>query len=49
MGVEINQPGNDQPALNRVHFRAVGTKDNKGLSDEILEATRRELLDAGNE
>jgi TetR/AcrR family transcriptional regulator, transcriptional repressor for nem operon len=29
--------------------RAVGTKDNKELSNEILEATRRELLDAGKD
>ncbi len=28
--------------------RAVGTKGNKDFSDEILEATRRELLAAGN-
>ncbi|HEX3504263.1 MAG TPA: TetR/AcrR family transcriptional regulator [Xanthobacteraceae bacterium] len=27
--------------------RAIGTEDNKEFSDEILEATRRELLDAG--
>ncbi|MGB6754500.1 MAG: TetR/AcrR family transcriptional regulator [Xanthobacteraceae bacterium] len=29
--------------------RAVGTNDNKELSNEILEATRRELLDAGKD